>query len=71
MPPPRVGCVRGILRGSKKPLQVVLDHVIIGLLAGSRWVPSPIFIAFFLLIFVHLLPISADLLFMSLCEKVV
>ena len=71
MPPPRVGCVRGILRGSKTPLQVVLDHVIIGLLAGSHWVPSPIFIAFFILLFVHFPSISADLLFMILCEKVV
>ena len=71
MPPPRVGCVRGILRGSKKPLQVVLDHVLVGFLAGSRWVPSPIFIAFFLLIFVQFLPISADFLFIILCELVV
>ena len=34
MSPPCDGCVRGILRGSKKPLQEVLDHVIIGFLAG-------------------------------------
>ena len=40
MPPPCDGCVRGILRGSKKPLQEVLDHVIIGFLVGSHWVPK-------------------------------